>query len=290
MTQRDRTVIGVVAAALLIAVFWLLVLGPKRNEASKVSKQLTEQQQRLTAAQSDVQASEAAKSSYAANYTSVARLGKAVPADDDVPSLVYQLDAASKSVRSDFRGVKVAQGGSAQTPAVNSVQGAAANADKAKGGSGTSTTATTQTTSTAAAPASGTPAAPADPAQAATVNLPPGAVVGPAGLATMPFSFGFEGSFFDLSNFFGQVERFIATKRSTLAVAGRLLQVDGIALTAGRKGFPDMNATVAATTYVLPPGQGATAGATPAGPGQPVSSNSGSTTPAATPATVKGTP
>ena len=37
----------------------------------------------------------AAQGKYASAYTSVVKLGKAVPADGEVPSLVYQLSAAS---------------------------------------------------------------------------------------------------------------------------------------------------------------------------------------------------
>jgi hypothetical protein len=42
--------------------------------------------------------------------------------------------------------------------------------------------------------------------QMASAALPPGAVVGSAGLPTMPFDLKFEGSFFHMSDFFGQVK------------------------------------------------------------------------------------
>ena len=42
---------------------------------------------------------EGAQAHYKANYATVARLGKAVPADDDVRSLLVQLDAAAKRTR-----------------------------------------------------------------------------------------------------------------------------------------------------------------------------------------------
>jgi hypothetical protein len=290
VTQRDRIVVVVVATAALILGFFFLVLGPKRDEASKVSSTLSAQRDRLTTAQTAVSESQAAKSSYAANYTAVAHLGKAVPADDDVPSLVYQLDSVANSSGVDFRAVKLATSGT--PPPTTALQGAAATADKGSANASGSTsatnttsTSTTSTTATAAAPA--TPSGPAagaaaSPTQAATAGLPPGAVVGAAGLATMPFQFTFNGSFFHLADFLGKVQRFIATKRSTVNVSGRLLQIDGIALTASPQGFPHMQANVAATTYLLPASQGLTNGASPSGPGTPVSTtNTGS---AATPA------
>jgi hypothetical protein len=48
----------------------------------------------------------------------------------------------------------------------------------------------------------------------------------------------------------------------TINVKGRLLTVDGIGLKASAKGFPDVDATVAVTAYLLPADEGLTAGAT----------------------------
>ena len=89
MTQRDRIVIGVVALVVAVAGYWMLALKPKRDQAAKLGKQLDQAHQRLDQAQSDLRAGQAARAGYAANYAAVARLGKAVPSDDDVPSLVY---------------------------------------------------------------------------------------------------------------------------------------------------------------------------------------------------------
>src|SRR4029453_5945066 len=77
---------------------------------------------------------------------------------------------------------------------------------------------------------------PAAPTQAATAALPPGAVVGPAGLSTMPFSFSFEGSFFLLADFFTRIDRYIKPRRSSVDVRGRLLLINGISLNAAGSG------------------------------------------------------
>jgi hypothetical protein len=127
--------------------------------------------------------------------------------------------------------------------------------------------------------------------QATTATLPPGAIVGSAGFATMPFTFQFTGSFFKLADFFGQVERYIRANAKRVDVTGRLLMIDGIALSASPVGFPKMLASVSATTYLLPQTEGVTAGATPNGPaaGATQNVNAGTTTtPPATPATVTG--
>ena len=273
MTTRDRIALTVVIAAVLVGGFWFLVLGPQRSRATKLGTQLNKEQQRLTAAQSEVTQSRAARAEYPVNYATVARLGKAVPSTDDVPSLVYQLSSTAQTTGVDFRTIKLQNASSGATAAPASATPAPAP--------GKASTASASTTAPAAA------------TQAATATLPPGAVVGPAGFPTMPFSFTFEGSFFRLSSFFSRLERQIQSSRRGLSVRGRLLTVDGLALTAAGQGFPHMKAAVAATAYLLPADQGLTNGATPstppAGSAQPVKNTgtTGATPPAATAGAVK---
>src|SRR5206468_668049 len=103
------------------------------------------------------------------------------------------------------------------------------------------------------------------------------------------FSFDFEGSFFHLSDFFADLDSLVGVRRTALDVHGRLLLVDGIALSAASAGFPQMKAQVAATAFLVPQSEGTTDGASPSGPAasagsQSVSSGGGatSTPPAAT--------
>jgi hypothetical protein len=51
-----------------------------------------------------------------------------------------------------------------------------------------------------------------------------------------------------------------------ISVGGRLLAINGLALTSSRNGFPAVRATVAANAFLAPNSEGATAGATPAAP------------------------
>jgi hypothetical protein len=245
VTQRDRIVVSAIAALALLAGFWFLALAPKRKTANDLGQKLAAAQQQIDSARSAAAGYRAAKATYRSDYATVARLGKAVPSDDDVPSLVYQLENASKRTDVDFRSVKL-----------------------------------TATASTAGAPpvaAATTPGAPAT--QAATATLPPGASVGPAGFPTMPFSFTFEGNFFHLSTFFDRLQRFIVAKRRTLLVSGRLLTVDAISLSSA-DAFPRMQATVSATAYLLPADQGLTDGATTDSPAGAVTATPAPTTPA----------
>jgi hypothetical protein len=231
MTRRDRLMVVGVLCAVTLAAGWFLVLGPRREQAANLAKQVAEQRQERDSALADVAAGITAKREFARYYATVARLGAAVPDDDNVPSLLLQVERAAQASKVDFRSLRVGQSSGTATPA---------------------------------------PTPPADPAapatQAATATLPPGAAVGLAGFPTMPFSFEFDGDFFHLSDFVGRLERFLVVRNRSLAVSGRFMTIDGISLSAAGQGFPRIKASVAATTYLLPASEGLTDGATAAGP------------------------
>ncbi len=290
MTNRDRTMIMVVALFAVLGAFWFLVLSPKRDDVASLKDEVTSAQTRLDTANAAATTAESAKAKYADDYRTVASLGKAVPADDDVPSLVFQLQQATKASKIDFNsimltGTSTAAAAPAVAPPVAQV-GALANEQN---GNTTSTGATTPTTPTApatgtagtgtagtgtapAASAAGAPAAGATPgavapaapaAQTLFAGLPPGATVGPAGLPTMPFTFEFTGPFQRLESLLERIDAFTKTSGGKITVNGRLMTIDSISLT----GFPEITATVSATAFVLPDDQGLLAGATPSAPG-----------------------
>ncbi len=248
MTARDRTVVTVLAALALVAAAWFLLLSPVRKESAALDAKVAAAQARLTAAQALVASGEAAKVAYKADYAAVSRLGKAVPADDDVPSLVVQLEGAADRSKVDFRSIELAAGG-ASAPLAATQAAAVASATGATGATG----------------AAGAPPPVVPATQAVSSTLPPGASVGAAGFPTMPFDFAFTGSFFKLQDFLGRLDRFTEVDGQDITVRGRLLTVDGFSLTPGPKGFPDMLASVRATAYLLPPGQAAGAAVTAAG-------------------------
>lgn len=260
MTGRDRIVAIVVAAAVLLAGFWFLALAPKRKQSSELSAQLATQQQRLTAAQASVAQAEKAQGRYEADYAAVAELGQAVPADDDVPSLVYQIDRAADRDRIVFGSLALDSAGSAApAPPPAPPPPPQAGAEVKDAGSAE--------------------ASPPAPATQVAASLPPGASVGAAGFPMMPFTFAFEGSFFRLERFLRRLDAFTRVDGDAIDVRGRLLSVDGFEFKAAAAGFPRIAASVRATAYVLPAGQGLTGGATAAGP----ASTGGGTPPAPAP-------
>jgi hypothetical protein len=241
VTRRNSILLVAVAAVAVVGAYWMLVLTPKREQASNLDKQITVKQTALAAAEAEVAGYEKARQNYRANYSMVARLGKAVPVDDDVRSLMVQINSAAGHSGVDFRTINV--GGAGAAPA-------AAPSGVAKG-------------ATAATP-------------------PPGATtVGTAGFSTMPFAFRFQGSFFELGKFFNRLDKFVAVRNSGLDVTGRLLLLNSITLTPDTtKGFPMLSADVSANSYLLPPTEGLTAGATAAGPTGSTAAPAASGTPA----------
>jgi hypothetical protein len=109
----------------------------------------------------------------------------------------------------------------------------------------------------------------------------------------MPFTFVFNGSFFNLEHLFQQLNGFTQrTASGSLHISGRLLTVQSVKLapltssaTAASKAA--LSGSITATAYVLPASQGLTAGASPAGPVGAAPSSSGSPT---TPAIARVTP
>ena len=104
------------------------------------------------------------------------------------------------------------------------------------------------------------------PTEAAASLLPLGATIGPAGLGVMPYDLTFSGNFFHVADFIRGIDSLVHTGKG-VGVDGRLVTLNGFALNAQTPpGFPDLNATFSVTTYLIPPSQGVTAGATPAAP------------------------
>lgn len=222
MTKNPILIVAV-AFVLVGFAFYNFGLKPKQKEASAAKAKVEEAQDKLDASRQLLASNQEARTSFRSAYSTVVRLGKAVPGDDDVRSLVVQLDRAANATRVDFQSIEVgdASGGGAATSSAPTGAGAA---------------------------------------------LPPGATVGPAGFPVMPFSFSFRGEFFRLGKFFDRLDRFVKAENKKLAVTGRLLTVDALKLEPDTTGFPKIKATVEATSYLVSPLEGATGGASPAGP------------------------
>jgi Tfp pilus assembly protein PilO len=136
------------------------------------------------------------------------------------------------------------------------------------------------------------------------------------GFTELPFTFTFNGSFFDLYKLLNKLNGLaVQTSGGGVQITGRLLTIQSANLTASAATAPasttdkttsaktktslsgksELTGTITATAYVLPAAQGLTAGATPAGPAgvtatpQPASTPAATTSPTPT-ASIKVTP
>ncbi|MGD0454270.1 MAG: type 4a pilus biogenesis protein PilO [Solirubrobacteraceae bacterium] len=120
-----------------------------------------------------------------------------------------------------------------------------------------------------------------------------------AGFAQLPFSFTFQGTYFDLEHLFNKLTEFATLNTSgKLEVSGRLLTISSVSLAPAGGSEPgksggELTGSIAATAYVMPAtasltGATGTGSSTSAGASPASSTSAGSSTPA--PAVVKVTP
>jgi hypothetical protein len=326
LSDRDRKLLLAIVPVVVLFGYWFLLLAPKRQEAGKLGTELSKQEQKRTQAESEVQRLTTARKSFASDYATVVRLGKAIPNSVDMPSLIVQLQKAasgtgiafdrihagprttggqaagssSSSTASPPGGGSTASSSGSAPASGGSAPAAAAGGEKAgtgvgrateqanetkqsqdqqaQGGSsgtsssspsGSSPSGGSSSSSGASSTGGGSTTGGASGAQGGASGAQGGASGQPAaggapGLDTVPLEFTFRGSFFDLTDFFHRLKRFVHVANDRIAVKGRLMTVDGFDLKT--KAFPRLEATVTATVYLAPKQQGATAGATPDGP------------------------
>jgi Tfp pilus assembly protein PilO len=249
MSRTNQILLAVVAAGAAIAAFYFLALSPKRQEVVRLDGEIAAKQVELESSRQMLATYEQARGSYKHNYSTLARLGKAVPADDDVRSLLVQLEGAADRSGVDFQKIEVGGG-------------------------------TDVGESSAGEPV----AVPGELAPA------PGSVpVGGGALSAMPFSFTFNGEFFDLSTFLARLERFVTVSNERIDVTGRLMRLESIQIAPHANGYPEMTASIGAATYMVPPLEGVpSAGAAAAQPATETPPAAGGTTPPTTTATTTG--
>ena len=253
MKASDRIFLLAFPLLALVVAFWLLVISPKREEAAKLDDEVSTLQTEVSELEQAASFAEEARSDFPNDYRRLVTLGKAVPEDDDTPSLFAQLSGISGRAGVTFQSLELSE----------------------SGGESTAATTPPETGSTAPPPGEGTeggaPAsAPATPTESAAATLPIGATVGPAGLPVMPYELEFRGDFFHVADFVRGIDSTVSTEDDRVSVHGRLMTIDGFSLEPDpENGFPSLLAAFAVTTYVTPSTEGLTAGATPAGPAPP---------------------
>jgi Tfp pilus assembly protein PilO len=234
MTGRDRMVLIGVLVLVALGAVWMLAVSPERKQATKLSAEVSAAQTQLASAEGKVASARAAQSQYAAAYSSVVSLGKAVPATQEVPALIDELAQASNEKSVDFASI------------------------------------TSSVASASSSSASST-------------------------FAQLPFTFTFEGSYFDLEHLFRQLTDFATpTASGALKVNGRLLTIQSVRLApsssstqAANSSAIHLTGTITATAYTLPASEGLTGAASAtSATGATTPASSASTTSSSTPAAI----
>jgi len=87
------------------------------------------------------------------------------------------------------------------------------------------------------------------------VAVTPGATAGPGGLAALPFTFEYEGKYFDLLHILRAVRKSVMVRSSgDLKIGGRLLTIDGLTFKRQQAEGSKTTAVVNATAYIAPEG------------------------------------
>ena len=303
LSDRDRKILIAIVPIVLLVACWFLLLAPKREEAKSAGDELAQQEERLDAAKAAAAATSNAKDSFQADYADVVKLGKAIPAQVDMPSVLVQLDAAAAGTGITF--TKITAGdrqpvgattdgttppptdGTTPPPTSEGSESGQAGAPVAAGGESTQTapggavesantaqqTASQQST---AAAQSGVATTDTQTSTSSGGGLPvgggaavPGAPVAPAagtGLEAVPLNLEFVGNFFNLADFFHRMKRFVRVANQDVLVSGRLITIDKVRWSSDSEIFPLLRAEITASIYLSPQAQGTTAGATPLGP------------------------
>jgi Tfp pilus assembly protein PilO len=221
---------GMIVVAVLAAAFWILLLSPKRDEAKKLDARIETLNSSLSQHRSEAAAAAAARRAFPVQYQRLVVLGTAVPGGDETASLLVQISHLAAKAEVGFEELTLN----------SNSEGEATEA----GAGGF-----------------------ASPTEAEAALLPLGAGIGPAGLAVMPYELTFQGDFFQIAKFIEGLDKLVKTTNQDVAVNGRLITVNSFSLApAEEESGANLQASFSVATFLTPPGQDLTAGASPAGP------------------------
>jgi Tfp pilus assembly protein PilO len=256
MSSSARTIVAAVLVAAAAIAFWTLALSPARKEADTLSSQVETLESSVDVARGELAQATAAKHSFPTAYHQLVEMGQAVPATDETPSLLVELETLAGDSEVEFESIQLESTGEEVAATVPEI------------------TAAPEVGSSTAVPAS--EVIPATEVEAAL--LPLGSSIGTAGLAVMPYKLSFNGSFFGIAKFIGKVDALVESgKADQMTINGRLVTIGGFLLAtdvgeeeegSNESGSSNLTATFSVTTYLTPPGQGITAGASPSTPAE----------------------
>ncbi len=197
MTSRDRIVLLVLGLAIVLGGVYLKVVSPERKKAAALVSQVSAASTQLASTESELASARSAQSQYAAAYASLVELGKAVPPQDEVPALIFQLQNASEGKSVTFSSISSG----------SSTGGSSAPSSSSKSASPSSSSSSTSASASSSSASAGSASS--------------------GSFTALPFTFGFEGGFHQLASMLETVEGFTKAGASgKLQITGRLLSIE----------------------------------------------------------------
>ena len=233
----------------------MLSLGPKREEAAKLGEQAA--QPRSVAFRTPGRSRRRRRSTpqFPVDYQQLVVLGKAVPASDETSSLLVQLTGIAERAHVQFSSIHLgSEGGGGEERQRRRPRAARREPVSADRGRRL--------------------------AAAARRDDRPRRPRGDALLLT------FNGNFFQIADFIKGIDSMVKSHNEGVAVDGRLVTLNGFSLSSSESGEPgesgsggdSLTASFSVTTYLTPPDQGVTAGASPVGPEEATATPASATT------------
>ncbi len=275
--STERAIASVLGAVAIVVAFWMLALHPKLQRESDLKDQVSALNAEVSQAEQDAAKGAELRRTYGTNYASLVRLGKAVPADSDTPSFLVQVSGVANDANAQIDGLTLSADSSSSALATTPTTTPPATTTPSTSGSTSTTTTSTATAAT----------------ESSAALAPLGASIGPAGLSVMPYDVDFQANYFQTAKLFGGLDSLVRLKKpkgsssySEPLSSGRLVTINSFSLTTQSVGSTSttdaLKGELSMTTYLAPPDQGLTGGASATSP-VPAGATPSTGSPGATP-------
>lgn len=118
MRVRDRLILAVIAAVVVVGAVWLVLVSPERSKASNLGTQITAERAALASAQASLAAARATAAGYPADVAAISHVMTAVPPDPQEANIVTTITKlAGTSV--DVHEISVGAGAASATGPVS---------------------------------------------------------------------------------------------------------------------------------------------------------------------------
>src|SRR3954452_10658567 len=117
MRRNELTIVLSLIVIGLIAAFWLVMLSPKRDQATSLKHDVDQLHSQLEQAQQAAAAGAQEQKSFPVDYRKLVVLGKAVPEDGDQASLLVQLQRLADRSGVGFQSIDLSDAAASATPA-----------------------------------------------------------------------------------------------------------------------------------------------------------------------------